>query len=101
MSNYMPTKGQLGINGKILRKVHSKTDPGRNRNYEQTITSTGIEIGDKNLPKNKSPGPDDVTGKFCQMFREELMPILKTAGGGTPKPILLGHLHFDTKNRQR
>ena len=89
MSNYMPIKGQMGINGQILRKVqHSKTDPGRNRNYEQTITSTGIEIGDKNLPKNKSPGPDDVTGKFYQMFREELMPVLKTAGGGTlPNPF--------------
>ena len=45
-------------------------------NMNRPITSTETETMIKNLPTNKSPGPDGFTGKFYPKFREELTPIL-------------------------
>ena len=45
-------------------------------NLDRPITSTEIKTVIRNLPTNKSPGPDGFTAAFYQKLREELTPIL-------------------------
>ena len=57
-------------------------------NINGPVTITEIETVIKNIPTNKSSGPDGFTGEFYQTLREELTPILlklfqNIAEGGT------------------
>ena len=45
-------------------------------NLNRPLTSTEFETVIRNLPANKSLGPEGFTAEFYQKFREELTPIL-------------------------
>jgi len=62
---------------KFLEKYNfPKLNQEEIENFNRPITSTEIEAVIRNLPANKSPGPDGFTAEFYQKFREELIFIL-------------------------
>ena len=61
---------------KFLEKYNlPKLNQEEIENLNRPITSMEIETVIKNLPANKSPGPERFTAEFYQKFRE-LTPIL-------------------------
>jgi len=62
---------------KFLEKYNfPKLNQQEIENLNRPITSTETETVIRNVPANKSPGPDGFTAEFYQKFREELKPIL-------------------------
>ena len=63
--------------GKLLEKYNfPKLNQKEIENLNRPITSMEIKTVIRNLPANKSPGPDGFTAEFYQKFREDLTPIL-------------------------
>ena len=62
---------------KFLEKYNfPKLNQEETENLNRLITSTDIETVIRNLPANKSPGPDGFTAECYQKFRKEVTPIL-------------------------
>ena len=62
---------------KFLEKYNfPKLNQEEIENLNRPMTSTEIETVIRNLPANKSPGPDGFTAEFYQKYREELTLIL-------------------------
>ena len=85
----------------------SRLNQEETENMKRLITSTEIESMIKNLPTNKSPGPDGFTGEFHQIFRKQLTcTLLKlsqkiTEEGKLPNSFYEATIILMTKTRQR
>ena len=65
---------------KFLEKYNfSKLNQEEIENLNRPIPNTEIETVIRNLPENKSPGPEGFTAEFYQNFREELTLILQNS----------------------
>ena len=72
MNDYVPTNHTT--QKETDKFVEPDNLPGlhHKENRKRQITSKEIESTVKNLPSNRSPRPDGITGEFCQTFKEEL-----------------------------
>ena len=89
---------------KYVRKI----EEGDREDMEHPFTENEIEVAIKELNKNKSPGPDELTSEFYQTFQGQLTPILKKVvdqaikRGRIPGEMKLSYITLlpkDEKNR--
>lgn len=53
-----------------------KTQPKQRDNQNYSIAIKEIYFAMKNFPTNKTPGLDGFTGRFYQIFKEEITSII-------------------------
>ena len=84
MKNHMQIKWEPWRNGQILRKVQSpKTEPGRNRKYERSITCTKIESVTKIISTNKK--------STTRWLHREILPNIQRRDDTYPSETIPKH----------
>ena len=74
---YAKKMDNLEVMDTFLKKYNfPKLNHEEIENLNRPTTSTEIETVNRNLPTNKSPGPDGFTAEFYHKFSKELTPIL-------------------------
>ena len=63
--------------GEFLEIESSKIESRRIKNMNRPITSNEIKSARKQLPRNRSWGPNGLMGEFYQIFKEEFTSVLK------------------------
>ena len=82
--------------GKFLERYNlPRLNQEEIENMSRPITSNEIETVIKNLPTNKSPGPDGFTCEFYQTFREELRLIFLKLFQKVAKEGTLANLFYE------
>ena len=76
---------------------YTKLNQEKTENLNKPITSMEIETVIRNLPGNKSPGPNGFTAEFHQKFREELTPIIFLGYLGKELSLLYCYPYLYTK----
>ena len=81
---------------KFLEKYNfPKLNQKEIEDLNRPITSKQIETVIRNLPANKSPGPDGFTAEFYQKFREDLTPILLKLLQKTAEEVKLPYSFYE------
>ena len=60
------------------------------------ITRSEVEVAINSLPTNQSPGPDGLTAKFYQKYKEELVSLLLKLFQTIQKEGILPHSFYET-----